>query len=132
MIVVDTSVLVNFLKGNRTASAERLTRIEIDNTPYFIPAICCQELLQGAKDENEWDLLFIHLSSQRLLYPRDPWDTHVGAARIYFDCRRIGITIRSTIDCLIAQMALDCEGSLLHDDEDFEMIKQVRDLKTVR
>jgi predicted nucleic acid-binding protein len=43
-----------------------------------------------------------------------------------------GITLRSTIDCLIAQQALEDDAMLLHDDDDFERMREVRSLKTLR
>jgi predicted nucleic acid-binding protein len=91
--------------------------------------VCSQELLQGARDEREWRLLRDYLGTQRMLTANDPWAVHTSAARIYFDCRRRGITIRSTIDCWIAQLVLDADGALLHDDEDFERIAMVRPLR---
>ncbi len=132
MIVVDTSVLIDFFRGSRTPGAERLRRIEVEERPFAIPSICCQELLQGARDEREWQLLHDYLHTQRLLSASDPWATHSRAARIFFDCRRHGITIRSTVDCWIAQLVLDAEGVLLHNDEDFERIAGIRQLTTLR
>lgn len=132
MIVVDTSALISFLRGSRTTAAERLRLIEEQGTPFSIPAICCQEVLQGAKDSREWTLLLRYLETQRVLVPRDPWSSHVQAARIFFECRKVGVTVRSSWDCLIAQIVLEEEGILLHDDEDFERIKKVRPLQTIR
>ena len=132
MIVVDTSVLVDFFRGADTSAARALDRIERDDVPFGIPVICCQELLQGARDEPEWRLLVKYLGTQRLVVPRDSWSTHEAAARIYFDCRRSGITIRSTLGCLIAQLVLENDGVLLHDDGDFERITEVRPLRTLR
>jgi predicted nucleic acid-binding protein len=132
MIVVDTSVLVDFFRGVDTSAARALDRIERDDVPFGIPVICCQELLQGARDEPEWRLLVKYLVTQRQVAPRDHWATHEAAARIYFDCRRRGVTIRSTVDCLIAQLVLENDGVLLHDDEDFERISEVRPLRTLR
>ena len=57
---------------------------------------------------------------------------HRQAARIYFECRRRGVTVRSTIDCLIAQLVIDHAGILLHEDDDFERIREVRPLRTLR
>lgn len=131
MIVVDTSVLVAFFRGEETARARRFGEIEEQGVPFAVPAICCQELLQGAQDEHEWNLLRDYLGTQELVEPRSSWQTHAEAARIYFDCRRQGITIGSTIDCLIAQLVLENDFLLLHDDEDFERIKLVRSLKTL-
>lgn len=132
MIVVDTSVLIPFLKGSRLGPAQRLREIEHDGLPVAIPAVCGQEVLQGAKDEREWGMLLGALSTQKILLPADPRQTHIEAARIFFDCRRKGITIRSTLDCLIAQLVLENDGILLHDDEDFDRIKKIRPLRTLR
>ena len=132
MIVVDTSVLVDFFKNVRSPAVERMHRIEEQEIPFAIPAVCCRELLQGARDLREWGLLESYLQTQVALSPHDPWATHVAAARIFFDCRRKGITIRSTVDCFIAQLVLEADGVLLHQDEDFERIKEVRSLTTLR
>jgi len=132
VIVVDTSVLVDFFKGVRSPAVERMHRLEEQTVPFAIPAVCCQEMLQGARDLREWNLLESYLRTQVVLAPHDPWATHAAAARIFFDCRRKGITIRSTLDCLIAQLVLELDGVLLHQDEDFERIKQVRPLSTLR
>jgi predicted nucleic acid-binding protein len=105
------------------------TGIEV---PYLLPAVCYQEVLQGAKDEREWRLLSDYLGSQEFLLPQDPLKTHLYAARIYFDCRRKGLTIRSWVDCFLAQLVLEAEGTLLHDDGDFEHIAQVRPLRILR
>ena len=132
MIVVDTSVLVDFLRGRKTGPARRFAQVEDRSIPYAIPGVCCQELLQGARDEKEWAKLVEHLETQTVLLPEDPWSTHVDAARIFFDCRRKDITIRGPLDCFIAQLVLETDGELLHDDDDFEKISRVRPLRTLR
>jgi predicted nucleic acid-binding protein len=132
VIVVDTSVLVDLFRGRHTPAAERLREVERSGTPFAIPGVCCQELLQGAKDLRDWKLLLSYLETQALLFPADPWPSHVGAARMFFDCRRRGLTVRSSVDCLIAQLVLEVDGVLLHDDEDFERLKAVRPLRTLR
>lgn len=131
MILLDTSVLVDYFRGLDTPATARLEQLQTEETPFAIPGICCQELLQGAKDEAEWAELSEYLESQHIAHPQNPWETHRQAARIYFDLRRQGITIRSTIDCWIAQLALEAEAPLLHDDEDFERIQQLRPLRTL-
>lgn len=129
MIIVDTSVLINVLRGRNTKGVERLRLIERDETPFRIPVFCCQEILQGAENEHEWDLLYDNLSTQRILLPENSFQTHVGAARIYFDCRRKGFTAGSTSDCLVAQLVLENDGTLIHDDKDFDRIARIRPLK---
>ena len=129
MIVVDTSVLINVLRGRITTGVERLRLIERDDTPFRIPVFCCQEILQGAENEHEWDLLLDNLSTQRILLPENSFQTHVGAARIYFDCRRKGFTIGGTVECLVAQQVLEKDGTHIHDDEDLDRIARIRPLR---
>jgi predicted nucleic acid-binding protein len=132
VIVVDTSVLIGFFRGHSSPAITRLESLIEQGVPIAIPGICCQEILQGAKNEKEWRLLDEYLGSQDLLFPSDPRTTHWEAARIYYDCRRKGLTIRSSIDCLIAQLVLESDAALLHDDGDYEDIQQVRPLKTLQ
>lgn len=132
MIVVDSSVLIDLLQGRATPATDRLQDLENDRIPLSIPIVCLQEVLQGAKDEREWTLLSEYLESQDLLVPSDTVSTHREAARIYYDCRRKGLTIRSSADCSIAQLVMEHDGVLLHDDDDFDRIQQVRPLKTLR
>ena len=123
MIVVDTSVLINLFRGIKTEATAAFKSIEQDDVPFMLPAICCQELLQGAKNQKEWMLLSNYLLTQEILYPKDEMTTYQGAAKIYFDLRRQGVTIRSTIDCLVAQQVLEYKhAKLLHDDVDFTNI----------
>jgi predicted nucleic acid-binding protein len=132
MIVLDTSVIIDFLRGASTLAAERMAQLEDDAVPYAVPVICYQEVLQGARNEREWRLLDDYLGSQRLLVPEDSVALHREAARIFFDCRRRGVTIRSTVDCLIAAQVIKIKGTLLHDDDDFDGVCSVRPLKTIR
>jgi len=129
VIVVDSSALVDFFRGSSTPAAVAVRQLEADDIAFAIPAICCQELLAGARDRREWQLLLSYLETQHVIWPGDPWQTHVRAARIMFDCRARGISLRGTIDCLIAQLTLDHGGVLLHSDRDFEGIATVRPLR---
>jgi predicted nucleic acid-binding protein len=131
VIVVDTSVLVDLFRGADTPQVRLLEQLEQDRTPFALPAICCQELLQGALDASEWRLLEAYLATQELLSSADPWLTHREAARIYFDCRRKGLTPRSTVDCLVAQLVMENDGRLLHADADYERISRVRPLRLI-
>lgn len=132
MILVDTSVIVGMLRGHRSAPVEKLNSMEASGIPFAIPMLCCQEVLQGAANEREWRLLERNLSSQRLVLPADPMATHREAARIFFECRRRGITVRSSVNCLIAALALEMSAELLHDDEDYDRIARIRPLKRLR
>lgn len=129
MVIVDTSVLIAFLRGERTKGALFLRSLENQNVPYAIPAVCAQEVMQGAKDKNEFSVLREYLSVQELIGPTDLVRHYCAAAEIFFDCRGAGFTIRSSVDCSIAQLALERNGVLLHNDRDFAAIGKVRKLK---
>lgn len=132
MILVDTSVLVDFLRGRDTAAVGRLDALELEGAPWTIPSPCVQEILQGALDEREWRTIHLAVRGRDVIGPEDEMDARVGAARLWFDCRRRGVTIRSGVDCFIAQIALENEAVLLHDDDDFDAIAKVRPLRTLR
>lgn len=131
MILVDTSVLVGFLAGHDTPGARYLERLVGEQAAFYLTPLVVQEVLQGARDEAQWALLSEYLQSQMLVDAIDAPRSHVEAARIYYDCRRRGVTVRSTLDCLIAQIALEHGLALLHEDRDFENIRRVRPLTTL-
>jgi predicted nucleic acid-binding protein len=125
MILVDTSVWINLFRYRPTAPTKRLRVLLDDGGRFSVTPVIVQEILQGAADEREFSLLRDYFSTQRMLMPDDTLQTHCDAARLYFDCRRRGFTPRSTIDCFIAQIALEHRALLLHDDRDFERIAKV-------
>lgn len=129
MIPVDTSVLIDFFRGNITESSNRFEAVSNKRIPFGISSIIFQEVLQGAKSEKEYNLLKHYLSKQRFYHPRDSVESFAEAAKIFFDCRRLGIMIRSTINCIIAQTALEHDLMLLHNDRDFLVMTKVVSLK---
>jgi predicted nucleic acid-binding protein len=131
MIFVDSSVLVDVLRGRKTPAGERFVLLERDQVPFVIPAVCYQEVLQGARDQREWDDLRGNLDTQRVVVPEDPLEAHRTAARIYMECRRAGVSVRRQTACYIAAQVIAAEGTLLHDDGDFTRIAKVTDLQVV-
>ncbi|MGK7896354.1 MAG: hypothetical protein AB4372_22745 [Xenococcus sp. (in: cyanobacteria)] len=89
------------------------------------------ELLQGCKNEQEWQKLSQYLSVQKYFIP-DYTNIWVDGARLYFGLRRKGITIRSNIDCVIAICAINNNLLLYHCDRDFEQIAKHTVLKQHR
>jgi predicted nucleic acid-binding protein len=130
VILVDTSVLVNYLKGNETPKTRVFDAILDQGLLYGISPYTYQELLQGAKDEREFILLKEYLDTQNIYFLPQTIETYATASRIYFDLRRKGITLRGTIDVLIALTALHYGLSLLHDDKDFDVMASV--IKSLR
>ena len=129
MILADTSSLIDFLKRSKTESSEKLKNILQQGIPFGINSLIFQEVLQGAKSEKEYRLLRQYLETQRFYHPKDPIDSFAEAARIYFKCRKKGVTIRSTIDCIIAQTAIEHDLFLLHNDTDFDAMATIVPLK---
>jgi predicted nucleic acid-binding protein len=129
MILVDTSVLIDFFKGYKSEAALRFKLVLEQGLNFGITSHVFQEVLQGAKSEKEYKLLRRYLETQRFFHPKDPVDSFAEAARIFFQCRKRGLTIRSTIDCLIAQIAMEHDLLLLHSDQDFHLMVNVIPLK---
>ena len=126
MILVDTSVWIEVLrdKSGDTVSA---FRNRIGNDVVVFCRFIQLELLQGAKDEREWKRLDEYLATQYYLEISD--STWRSAARLYFNSRRSGITVRSPIDCCIACIAMEARTILLHRDHDFEKIAEITSLE---
>ena len=129
MILVDTSVWIEIFRdkiGNIKSAFQE--RIAAEN--YAISRFNQLELLQGARNEKEWELLDDYLSTQFYLEASE--NTWREAARIYFGLRRNGVTINSPVDCCIAQIAMEYGAFLLHRDKDFEMISSTCNLEQGR
>lgn len=129
MILVDTSVWIEVL-GDRFGGKKTAFESALDGDDAVLTRFNQLELLQGARDERDWSLLSEYLGDQDYLETGP--ESWVNAARIFFDLRRLGKTVRSPIDCCIAQVAIDHEVLLLHRDRDFETIAQVRPLRQQR
>ena len=126
MILVDTSVWIEVLR-DKTGHVVKAFQQRAHSENYFLSRFNQLELLQGAKNEKEWELLDEYLTTQYYLEASDI--TWQQAGRIYFELRRKGFTINSPIDCCIAQIALEYGAVLLHRDKDFEKISRIRQLE---
>jgi len=125
MYLVDTSVWIGLFRQMETPVVHQLQNIIEQDIPFGISSVIYQELLQGAKSKTDYQQLRGYLETQRFYHPKDGIESYANAARIYFDCRRKGVTIRSTIDCLIAEIAIEHNLILLHDDLDFSHMANV-------
>lgn len=123
--LVDTSVWIDFFRKRKTPAVEKFYSLLDTPDCYGITELIYQEILQGALHEQDFQNLANYLSSQPFFYPKHGVETYGQAAHLYFSCRRQGVTIRSTIDCLIAQIAIEHDLILLHSDNDFLHITQV-------
>lgn len=124
MVLVDTTVWIDLLRERETAAVARLHQLLTLGLASIAPVIV-QEILQGASDSRSLETLRRHFSALPMLLPRGGAATHADAGALYARCRWKGITPRSPHDCLIAQLAIENELPLLHDDRDFETIGSV-------
>jgi predicted nucleic acid-binding protein len=129
MRLIDTSVWISVWRDRSGRLGQHLTEL-INDRVVFLTRFTQLELLQGSLHEQEWNLLSSYLETQDYVEPT--LDTWQAAARIYYDLRRKGLTVRSPIDCCIAQAALDHNLILIHNDRDFAAIAQVRSLQHLR
>jgi predicted nucleic acid-binding protein len=127
--LVDTSVWIEVFRDS-TGRKRRALAAAVQAEEVVLARFHQLELLQGCRDEREWASLHSYLEAQEYLeLPDGSWGE---AARIFFDLRRVGRTVRSPIDCCIAQVALDHDALLFHRDRDFETIATIRPLRQVR
>ena len=127
MILVDTSIWITYLAGDRGRKSNLFQETLDRGVPFALTSVIAQEILQGVRTDADHVRLEGYLVTQRLVEPRHPWTSYVEAARIYARCRRRGVTIRSTIDCLIARVAIEHDLELLHDDRDYDLMATVID-----
>ena len=118
MILVDTSAWIEFLRDTGSATCERV------ETLLGAEIATCDavrmEVLAGARDERHLQSLR-GLLARAILIPTSPRD-YDNAAALYRQCRRKGETVRKSIDCLIAAVAISAEVPILHNDVDFDVL----------
>ncbi len=124
--LIDTSVWIDLFKDKSGRKKQQLTLLT-DNHEIVLSRFTQLELLQGAKNEREWQLLETYLEHQP--YLEVTTSTWHKAARMYFNLRRRGKTVRSPIDCCLAQIAIEAKALLLHRDQDFITISTMTELR---
>lgn len=118
MIVVDSSVWIDFLNGQETDQVRVLKKI-LGTKQVGMPDLVLAEVLQGTK--SEWDFNRV-LRILRSMTPIETGgqDVSIEAARNYRRLRTMGITVRKTIDTLIATRCIIDGHELLYSDRDFD------------
>ena len=124
MYLIDTSIWIDYLRNKENKNVQHFMQIMDNKIPFGITGLIYQEILQGAASLKDYNQLTSYLSTQEFFHAQDEINSYQAAARIYFNCRRKGLTIRSTIDCFIAQIAIEHDLILLHNDNDYVLIKK--------
>lgn len=122
MILVDTSVWIDFFEGNDHWTKERLKEKINERESIAYLDLILLEILQGIRSENDRKELESYFSHLILLNQSRP--SILLAAEIYQELQRKGIRIRSIIDCLIAAIGIETGARILHKDRDYDQIEK--------
>ena len=129
MILVDSSVWIDYFRGTVTPQTEKLDSL-LGQQPLAIGDLILTEVLQGFDDEQDLhdarkmltSLLLVELGGREIA---------IQAAKNLRALRRSGVTVRKTIDTIIATRCIEDEYDLLHSDRDFEPFAKHLGLRTV-
>jgi predicted nucleic acid-binding protein len=131
MIVVDTTVWIDFLEARETPFDRTLQSLIEQGASVALTDLIYCEVLQGIRDEAAARQIRGILRAFPILRVRG-LRTFEHAAAIYRACRKRGLTIRSTIDCVIAATCIEAGAELYHNDRDFDAIASLHDLRLHR
>jgi len=129
MLIVDSTVWVDYFNGVRNAQTDYLNQI-VDKNPILIGDLILAEVLQGFRDDADFETarrIFAKFIQIEMVTP----DLAVQSARNYRLLRRKGITVRKTIDSLIATYCIENEHGLLHTDSDFDGYEKHLELSVI-
>ncbi len=130
MVLVDTTVWVDFFDGKDTTQVRQLEQFLASGEDVCTCGVILTEILQGIRNDAEYNetrsqfdfFLFLPMSRH----------TFVKAADLYRMLRKQGITIRKAVDCMIAAVAIENNIPLLHNDKDFDPMEKHCGLKVVK
>lgn len=126
MILVDTSVWIELLNGRlgRSVGGSQLRR-------FVTCGPVAQEVRQGLKDTRASAAFLMSFDALPRLCDPLPERVFLAAADVYRQGRRLGISVRSSTDCLIAAIAIECKVPVWHRDRDFDEIARFTALEVV-
>ena len=122
MVIVDTTVWIDYLGGTETAEALWLDR-SLSTTRLGLTDLILCEVLQGVRDERRFEETRRGLLRFEV-FPAGGSELAVAAARNYRALRSKGLTVRKTIDSLIATFCLLQGHALLHHDADYDAFER--------
>lgn len=125
MILVDTSVWIDVFRKNKPLDLESI--VAFDDVVTCLPVI--QEVLQGFRDEHAFRLARDAMKALPIVESPLEFDVFGEAVDLFRLGRRAGVTVRSSVDCLIAACAIRHDLEVLHRDRDFEALASVSSLR---
>ena len=132
MILVDSSVWIDFFNGRDVASVTRLTELlEDGGAPVAMADLVLFEVLRGFRDEKDYNAARRTLAALPVVEIGGEEEAQ-RAAQHYRALRARGRTIASPIDVLLASYCIEHDYALLHSDRDFDALESLRGLKVWR
>ena len=129
MVIVDTTVWIDYLGGSVNPETEWLER-ELNRQRLGLTDLTLCEVLQGIRDEDEFGRVRTELLTFQV-HATGGGEVEIAAAENYRLLRRKGFTVRKTIDCWIATYCILSGNQLLHRDRDFYPFEKVLGLQVV-
>ena len=129
MLIVDSTVWIDYFNGLENPQTDYLDQM-VDRTPILVGDLILTEVLQGFRDDSDFEKARRALSKYMQVEMVNP-ELALQSARNYRLVRRKGITVRKTIDSLIATYCIENEHDLLHHDNDFDGYEKYLKLRVV-
>jgi hypothetical protein len=118
MLVVDSTVWIDYFNGVESPQTDYLHQIA-DQIPMLVGDLILAEVLQGFRDDTDFETARRALGKYIQVEMVNP-ELALQSARNFCLLRRKGVTVRKTIDSLIATYCMENEHDLLHNDNDFD------------
>ena len=129
MTLVDSSVWIDYFKGKVTVQTERLDGL-LGREPLAIGDLILTEVLQGFTDERDFNEAKEMLTSLTVV-ELGGREIAIQAARNFRALRKLGVTVRKTIDTVIATRCIENQYELLHNDREFDPFARHLGLRVV-
>ncbi len=129
MILVDSSVWIDYFRGAVTPQTEKLDTL-LGRQILAVGDLILTEILQGFADEKDFNAARKMLTALSVV-DLGGEEIAIQAARNFRELRRRGVTVRKTIDSIIATRCIESGFDLLHDDRDFDPFAKYLGLRTV-
>lgn len=118
MIMIDSTVWIDFFNNVRNEKTDKLFEL-LNSQMICIADIVLLEVLQGIRDDDKFSEIERYFRNM-LIYNILNTEIAVKSAYNYRYLRKKGLTIRKSIDCIIATFCIEHEIELLHNDKDFQ------------
>jgi len=120
MILIDTTVWIDLFSDNETSQVKKLENLIFHQEDLCTCGVIMTQVLQGIRNDQEYRKILSVLKN--LLYLPMDQSVFIQSSNIFRTLRKQGITIRKSIDCMIAAVCIEHDCQFLHNDRDFTFI----------